>query len=58
MVQSDPPNFALTSPALTMTALAAAMANEKALIPLFKKQRIAKNGGSALQKTEDDGKIF
>ena len=44
MGQSDPPKCALTSPALTMTALAAAMANDNASIPLFK------NRGS--QKTE------
>ena len=56
--QRDPSKFALTSPAVTMTALAAAMANEKALIPLFKKRRIVKNRGSALQKMKDDGKIF
>ena len=53
MGQSNPPKFALTTPALTMAALAAAMANENASIPLFKKRRIAKNGGSGLQKTED-----
>jgi hypothetical protein len=42
MGQRDTSKFAPTSPALTMTALAADMANENASISLFKKRRIAK----------------
>ena len=55
---NDPSKFALTSPALKMTALAAAMANENSSFPQFQKRRIAKkanlpakNGGWPLNQS-------